>query len=183
MTDDPGDSKPVKSMVKPGRPCAHNRVGMVKGSSRHPSPPIVELRVELQNAMAWRVVRLSSGIILPRLNRVLLAALGWFTADDWWFEAAQVRYGEPNEQDERRHASTVRLRHILPDTGTEASYVIQLDRVEWAHRLTIDRLLTPSPDLRDPVCLSGNGTVPTGNARASGFDVRVTNAELERLRG
>jgi hypothetical protein len=154
---------------------------MGKGSSKHPSPPIVELRVELQNDQAWRVVRLSSGITLPRLHRVLLAALGWFTADDWWFEAAQVRYGQPNELDERRDASTVRLRHILPDTGTEASYVIRLERGEWTHRLTVDRLLTPNPDLRDPVCLRGSGTVPTGNARASGFDVRVTNAELERL--
>jgi hypothetical protein len=149
----------------------------------HPSPPISELRVELldQPAAPWRLVRLSSGIRLRGLHRVLLAALGWFKADDWWFEAAGVRYGEPNELDARHDAATVRLRHILPDTGTEAMYVLQRDREEWQHRLTIDRLLTPSPELRDAVCLSGAGTVPTRNARASGFDVRVTNAELNKL--
>ncbi|MGH7710863.1 MAG: IS1096 element passenger TnpR family protein [Gemmatimonadaceae bacterium] len=156
---------------------------MPKTSTRHPSPPICELRVELlgEQAGAWRVIRLSAGVLLPRLSRVLLAALGWFKADDWWFEAAQIRYREPNAHTERTDAGTVRLRHILPDTGTEALYVVGLDRAEWRHRLTIDRLLTPSPDLRAPVCLAGRGTVPTGNARASGFDVRVTNAELKQL--
>lgn len=130
----------------------------------------------------WRVLRLSSGILLPRLNRVLLITLGWFKATDWWFEAAQVRYGAPNESAGYNESSTVRLRHILPDTGTEALYAIQLDRTLWQHRLTLDRLLTPNPALRGPVCLSGAGTVPTGHARALGFDVRVTNAELEHLR-
>jgi hypothetical protein len=131
----------------------------------------------------WRVIRLSSGVLLPRLNRVLLTALGWFKAGDWWFEAAHVRYGEPNEANDIVDAATVRLRHILPDTGTGASYVCEAAGALWSHRLTIDRLLAPDPELRDPVCLSGNGTVPTGHARASGFDVRVTNAELERLKG
>jgi hypothetical protein len=154
---------------------------MGKGNSRHPSPPIVEVRIELAEAGAWRVIRLSSGVLLPRFHRVLLVALGWFKADDWWFEAAGARYGEPNELAGREDATTVRLRHILPDTGTEATFTIELDRRDYLHRLSLDRLLTPSPDLRDPVCLSGAGTVPTGNARASGFDVRVTNAELARL--
>lgn len=151
---------------------------------RHPSPPIAELRVELRasESYAWRLLRLSSGVLLPRLHRVLLAAMGWFSADDWWFEAAGLRYGLPNEHEERSDASTVRLRHILPDTGHEATYVIVVDRATWTHHLTVERLLTPNPEMRDAVCLSGNGTVPTGNARATGFDVRVTNAELERLR-
>lgn len=150
--------------------------------SRHPSPPICELRVELDTAEpVWRVIRLSSGVVLPRLHRILLASLGWFKASDWWFEAAQVRYGEPNKPDERRDAAKVRLRHILPDTGHDAWYVIDLNRELWRHRLTVDRLLTPDRALRDPVCLSGSGTVPTPNARASGFDVRVTNAELKQL--
>ena len=158
---------------------------MGKGSTRHPSPPICELRVELldHEPSAWRVLRLSSGILLPPLNRVLLITLGWFKAVDWWFEAAQVRYGAPNESAESHDASTVRLRHILPDTGTEALFVIQLDRTPWRHRLTLDRLLTPNPALRGPMCLNGGGTVPTGHARALGFDVRVTNAELKQLRG
>ncbi len=157
---------------------------MGKGNARHPSPPICELRVELLGDQPgpWRAIRLSSGVLLPRLNRVLLTALGWFKADDWWFEAASVLYAGHNESTERHTAATVRLRHILPDTGTEAHYVVQLDRAPWRHRLTLERLLTPNPDLRDPVCLSGDGVVPTGHARASGFDVRVTNAELIRLR-
>lgn len=157
---------------------------MGKTRTKHASPPICELRIELldNEPSAWRVLRLSSGILLPRLNRVLLIALGWFKAVDWWFEAAQVRYGAPNESADSHDAATVRLRHILPDTGHEALYVIELDRTPRRHRLTLDRLLTPNPALRDPVCLSGGGTVPTGHARALGFDVRVTNAELERLR-
>jgi len=154
---------------------------MARGSAGHPAPPICELRVELQHGTersVWRVIRLSSGVLLPRLNRVLLTALGWFKASDWWFEAAQVRYGEPNESSDVEAAATVRLRHILPDTGTEASYACEVAGAWWRHRLTIDRLLTPNPEMRDPVCLSGEGTVPTGHARALGFDVRVTNAEL-----
>jgi hypothetical protein len=107
--------------------------------------------------------------------------MGWFSADDWWVEAAGLRYGEPNEHKEHHAASTVRLRHILPDTGHEATYMIIVDRATWTHRLTVERLLTPNRELRDAVCLSGSGTVPTGNARASGFDVRVTNAELKRI--
>ena len=157
---------------------------MAKGS-RHPSPPICELRVELvgDERLVWRLIRLSSGILLPRLHRVLLAAMGWFTASDWWFEAAHTQYGLPNESSERHDPSKVRLRHILPDTGHDAWYEIASNRQRWRHRLSLDRLLTPNPDLRDPVCLSGHGTVPTGNARASGFDVRVTNAELQLIRG
>jgi hypothetical protein len=158
---------------------------MRKAKARHPSPPVCELRAEVlgdSEAAVWRVVRLSSGILLPRLHRVLLAALGWFRADDWWFEAAQVRYGEPNESAARAEATTVRLRHLLPDTGHEMRYGIVRDRVTHVHRLTIDRLLTPDPELRDPVCLAGGGTVPTANARATGFDVGLTNAELQRLR-
>ncbi|HJU75436.1 MAG TPA: hypothetical protein VJ717_16955 [Gemmatimonadaceae bacterium] len=155
------------------------------GRTRHSSPPICELRVELlsDDLATWRVIRLSSGIVLPRLHRVLLTTLGWFKAADWWFEAAQVVYGEPNESDERHDAGAVRLRHILPDTGTEALYALEVDRKEWRHRLTIDRLLTPNRAMRDAVCLSGSGTVPTPNARASGFDVRVVNAELRPTRG
>lgn len=155
---------------------------MGRGNAGHRAPPICELRVELEGAeSAWRVIRLSSGVLLPRLNRVLLTALGWFKANDWLFEAAHVRHGEPNESNDVADAATVRLRHILPDTGTEASYSCDVAGEWWRHRLTIDRLLTPNPLLRDPVCLSGAGTVPTGHARASGFDVRVTNAELARL--
>jgi hypothetical protein len=154
---------------------------MGKGKSRHPSPPIAELRVELEEGAVWRVIRLSSGILLPRLHRVLLTALGWFRADDWWFEAAGMRYGEPNEDDSRHDAATVRLRHIAPDSGSDAFYVCATAGAVRRHRLSIDRLLTPHPDLRDPVCLSGGGVVPTGHARASGFDVRVINAELARL--
>lgn len=157
---------------------------MGKTRTKHPSPPICELRIELldHEPSAWRVVRLSSGILLPRLNRVLLITLGWFKAVEWMFEAAHVRYGAPNESADTQDASTIRLRHILPDTGTEALYAIQLERTLWRHRLTVDRLLTPDPAMRDPVCLSGAGTLPTGHARALGFDVRVTNVELERLR-
>lgn len=157
---------------------------MGKAKARHPSPPVCELRAEMleDGAAVWRVVRLSSGVLLPRLHRVLLAALGWFRADEWWFEAAAVRYGEPNEQDARADAATVRLRHLLPDIGHELRYGITRDRATYAHRLTIDRLLSPDPNLRDPVCLAGAGTVPTASARATGFDVRVTNAELQRLR-
>ena len=55
---------------------------MGKTRTKHASPPICELRVELLDSepSAWRVLRLSSGILLPRLNRVLLIALGWFKA-------------------------------------------------------------------------------------------------------
>jgi hypothetical protein len=169
-------------VAPPELPVSFSRMG--KGSA-HPAPPICELRVELQGngeTCAWRVIRLSSGVLLPRLNRVLLTALGWFKASDWWFEAAQVRYGKPNESNDVQEAATVRLRHILPDTGTEASYSCVAVGAWWQHRLTIDRLLTPNPEMRDPVCLSGGGTVPTGHARAQGFDVRVTNAELAQLR-
>lgn len=150
---------------------------------RHPSPPICELRSELQSreSSAWRVIRLSSGVLLPRLHRVLLAAMGWFSAEDWWFVAAGTHYSAPNGQEERQAASTVRLRHILPDTGYQATYVIVVDRTTWTHQLTLVRLLTPNPDMRAPVCIAGAETVPTGNARASGFDVRVTNAELKRI--
>jgi len=145
-------------------------------------PPIAELRVELQETGTWRLLRLSSGVLLPRLQRVLLTALGWFKADGWRFEAAHLCYGMPNETAECADAATVRLRHILPDTGTEATFVVTLDRVEYRHRLTVDRLLTPNVALRDAVCLSGAGTVPARHARALGFDVRVTNVELARLR-
>ena len=109
-----------------------------------------------------------SDLILHRLHDVIQVAMGWqdqhlyeFRAGPWRFQAADQAEPPDGFFNVRppRDSRTVRLWEVAPEPGSVLVYEYDFGD-SWMHRVAVEKILPPDPDLGDGVCLAGRRACP-----------------------
>jgi Plasmid pRiA4b ORF-3-like protein len=126
--------------------------------------PIYQLRIELLGVKPaiWRRIVVPGSVRLHKLHAVLLWTMGWAGGHLHEFVIGHDHYGEPDpdfdtpplvQRDDR-----VTLAAAL---GARKSFVYLYDFGDgWEHRVTVEKILPPAPQLKLPQCLDGANACP-----------------------
>ncbi|CAE6934876.1 hypothetical protein R69927_07371 [Paraburkholderia domus] len=146
-----------------------------KSSSRKPtlrmvnSPEFVyQLRVELLGLRPaiWRQILVRGSVGLSRLHVILLMTMGWDGGHVHEYVIGGKNYGEvdpffrpdvpddPPVLDEAKATLAV----VLGDRKL-FTYIYDFGD-NWQHRVKVEKILPPDPDLRSPICLAGRNACP-----------------------
>ena len=126
--------------------------------------PVYQLRVELLHIKPaiWRQILIPGSIKLPKLHVALLWAMGWDGGHLHEFVIGHTNYGEPDpdfpSDPPMLNEAKVTLVKAL---GELKSFTYVYDYGDnWQHRVSVEQILPPDPDLRSPVCLAGRNACP-----------------------
>ena len=130
-----------------------------------PPPMLLQLRIQLQGVepAVWRQVLVPESITLPRLHRVIQAAMGWRNSHLHEFEINRVRYGQPDlmrdSGPEGLIAETgIDLKQCLGGV-TSFEYLYDFGD-DWRHLVQVEARVRPDQPLLKPMCLAGDGVCP-----------------------
>ncbi len=144
-------------------------------------PSVHTLRIELFRVepTVWRRFVVPSETKLPKLNRLLEAVMGWEGYHLHMFEIADLRIGQPDEDDddvidERR----ITLKQLLPRVGGQMRWAYDFGD-NWQHDVAVEAIEEPSPDARYPMCTAGDRACPPEDCGGVGGykDFRVALAD------
>ena len=126
---------------------------------------LLQLRIQLQGVepAVWRQVLVPESITLPRLHRVIQAAMGWRNSHLHEFEINRVRYGQPDlmrdSGPEGLIAETgIDLKQCLGGV-TSFEYLYDFGD-DWRHLVQVEARVRPDQPLLKPMCLAGDGVCP-----------------------
>lgn len=126
--------------------------------------PVYQLRIELLDVRpaVWRRLLVPGSIKLHILHVALLRTMGWAGGHLHEFVIGHDHYGEPDpdfdmpppvQRDDR-----VTLAAAL---GGRKSFTYLYDFGDgWDHRVSVEKLLPPDPELKWPLCLDGANACP-----------------------
>jgi hypothetical protein len=127
---------------------------------------VYQLRIELQHIepRIWRTILVPETLTLPRLDRVVQAALGWTNSHlhDWRIDGK--RYGVPNPEweapdqllDERKFTVGAVLGEGIEEFGYEYDF-----GDGWEHRVVVEKRLAADPNRNTwPMCIAGANACP-----------------------
>ncbi|MBW7930293.1 MAG: plasmid pRiA4b ORF-3 family protein [Gammaproteobacteria bacterium] len=139
-----------------------------------PRPKPVALRIELLDVepLVWRRVLVSNQWTLASLHGYLQWVMGWtdshahefeigegMVAPGWWIEEVGHDRDTCGYRDERR----VSVAAVASQLGTRGEFEYRYDMGDgWRHRIVVEPLplLAEAPNLRLPVCLTGENACP-----------------------
>jgi hypothetical protein len=126
-------------------------------------PVVYVLHVQLDGVepRIWRRVVVEEATKLPRLSRILEAAMGWEGYHLHAFEVGDgVRFSAPDpDADDAIDERKVTVKQILPRDGS--ALVWHYDFGDgWTHTVTVEARNEPDPDARYPQVLDGARACP-----------------------
>jgi hypothetical protein len=125
--------------------------------------PVFQLKVTLKASKPpiWRRIQVRGSTTLPKLHTILQAVMGWYDYHLHEFRVGDTHYGVPDPEwgldikNERR----VKLSDIVADVKDR--FVYEYDFGDgWEHQIVVEKVLTPEPDVRYPLCLTGKRACP-----------------------
>jgi hypothetical protein len=126
---------------------------------------IYQLKITLRGAKPpiWRRVQVPSDITLAKLHKIIQAAMGWYDCHLHEFEIDGQIYGEPMpDMDmfvEIKSDRTCRLHQFV--TGEKYKFPYMYDMGDgWDHQILVEKLLSPDPAVRYPICIKGKRACP-----------------------
>jgi hypothetical protein len=133
--------------------------------------PIAALNVTLLDTQPpiWRRVFIPTSIRLDRLHDVIQAAMGWQDYHLHVFTKDTDRYGVPDGDFELGHRDerAITLSTLLSKEGDSMHYEYDFGD-GWEHGITLDELLTATPDGRYPLCVAGERACPPEDCGGTG---------------
>ncbi|MEV1178341.1 plasmid pRiA4b ORF-3 family protein [Nonomuraea sp. NPDC049784] len=129
-----------------------------------PGDPVYELKVTLLDTdepVVWRRLRVSAGISLARLHRILAVAMGWADYHLHLFAAEGRRYGRPSREwdiDVLDETATI-LAEVASGEGARISWEYDLGD-GWEHEIVVERTMEAEESVRYPVVVAGEGACP-----------------------
>ena len=122
---------------------------------------VLHVRLDDVDPPIWRRIVVEEATVLPKLSRVLVAAMGWAGYHLHHFEIGDgVIFSDPDPDadhiiDERK----ITVKQVLPRVG--ASLVWQYDFGDgWDHVVTVETMHEPDPETRYPQVLDGGRACP-----------------------
>jgi hypothetical protein len=137
-----------------------------KSSAHAQLQRVYQLRIELQEIQPriWRTILVPETLTLPRLDRVVQAAMGWMNTHLHVWHIAGKRYGVPDPNwdapgeliDERKIA----IGSVLGDRVDEFGYEYDFGD-GWEHRVVVEKRLAADPERNTwPMCIAGANACP-----------------------
>jgi hypothetical protein len=128
-----------------------------------PGAVAYRLKICLSNVRppVWRRVEVLGDCTLRELHRVIQATMGWTDSHLHEFAIAGCRYGVADLADSSliQNERTARLDELIHEEGLTFVYEYDLgDR--WRHEILVEKIESPDPDTRYPVCSEGGGACP-----------------------
>lgn len=126
--------------------------------------PIYQLKITLVDAKPpiWRRVQVSSDITLAKLHKIIQAAMGWYDCHLHEFEIHGQAYGQPMPEldfADIKSDRTLRLNQFV--TGEKFKFPYLYDMGDgWEHRILVEKVLPPDPEVRYPICIKGKRACP-----------------------
>jgi hypothetical protein len=123
---------------------------------------IFEIEIELEEVqpVVRRRIQIPGEARLSVLHDVVQSVMGWTNSQPHEFVVDGTRYGvpDPDWDDGLADEATVKLRH-LTSAGDQLHYVYDFAD-NWAHTLTVRKVMEPEPGVWYPRCVSGRAACP-----------------------
>lgn len=140
---------------------------MSPSKSRRAQPQCVyQLRIELRyiEPTIWRTILVPETLALPKVDRIVQAAMGWTNSHLHAWQVDGRRYGVPDPEcstpgeqlDERKFT----VGGVLGKHTDEFLYEYDFGD-GWEHRIVVERRLTADPERNTwPMCIAGANACP-----------------------
>jgi hypothetical protein len=124
---------------------------------------IFELEIVLAEVepLIWRRVQVPGEVDLAVLHEVVQSAMGWTNSHLHEFEIAGRRYGIPDpdwDAQEIVDEAEGKLFRLVKQ-GDRFAYLYDFGD-NWAHHLSVDKVVAAEPGVRYPRCIAGQGACP-----------------------
>jgi hypothetical protein len=134
---------------------------MTKTSTK--SERVYQIKITLAGVRpaVWRRLAVPGSATLKELHDILQVAMGWTDSHLHQFEANGRLYGTPDPEFEMnvKNETRVRLDEVLP--REKESMIYEYDFGDgWVHRIVLEKILPPTPELKVPKCVAGARACP-----------------------
>jgi hypothetical protein len=124
---------------------------------------IYQLKVTLEGCKppVWRNILVPGNITLQKLHQIIQIVMGWTDSHLHQFEKNGVYFGEPSPDDDfvQEDERKVQLNELLAKPKDWIRYEYDFGD-SWEHRIILEKVLEPSPELKVPICLDGKNACP-----------------------
>lgn len=124
---------------------------------------VYQMKVTLNDSrpLIWRRIQVLNTITLFDLHKIVQIAMGWTNGHLHAFIIDDVYYSIPSDDDWQPVVDEreILLRDVAGKEGDELEYTYDFGD-GWDHTITIEKILTPEPDVQYPRCLAGERTCP-----------------------
>ncbi len=133
-----------------------------------PEAPIYRLKIRLLGIEPpiWRRIEVPGSVDLERLHEILQVAMGWGGEHLYAFDIEGVEYSDAetveevlDEGYEAVCADEVRLDSVVTKVGQRFGYDYDFSD-DWEHRIEVEAIDPPDPELRYPRCPAGGRACP-----------------------
>jgi hypothetical protein len=112
----------------------------------------------------WRRFLVPSSVTLHRLHLILQDVMGWSNYHLYRFKIGSEEYGEPHPDNEFnelnfKNSRRTKLGQVVTKKGKVFQYEYDFGD-SWEHMLLVEDILEYQPDMRYPVCLTGERACP-----------------------
>jgi hypothetical protein len=112
----------------------------------------------------WRRFLVPSSVTLHRLHLILQDVMGWSNYHLYRFQIGREEYGEPHPDNEFnelnfKNSRRTKLGQVVTKKGDVFRYEYDFGD-SWEHMLLVEDILEYQPDMRYPVCLTGERACP-----------------------
>jgi len=112
----------------------------------------------------WRRFLVPSSVTLHRLHLILQDVMGWSNYHLYRFQIGREEYGEPHPDNEFnelnfKNSRRTKLRQVVTKKRDVFRYEYDFGD-SWEHMLLVEDILEYQPDMRYPVCLTGERACP-----------------------
>ena len=123
---------------------------------------LLQLRIDLESIRPpiWRRVVVPETITLAKLHRVIQIIMGWKDSHMHLFEISGQHYGEPDPEWGTPIHSEARATLAGSLAGAKSLIYTYDFGDDWRHRIKIEKVLPPDPDLHQPICTTARHACP-----------------------
>lgn len=117
----------------------------------------VRISLEGTKPSIWRRFIVRDDISLLELHEIIQPVMGWTNSHLFSFLINKTEYTDKetvNELGRGKNAEKVKVRSLKLKKGDTFKYVYDFGD-EWAHKLKIESVSAPDPDIEYPICLAG----------------------------
>jgi hypothetical protein len=119
----------------------------------------ISVTLEHIHPSIWRRIQVPADVTLFRLHEILQVVMGWENMHLYMFEVDDVHYSEPSPNWDVEDAERTTLSQVIPGEGFAFYYEYDMGD-SWMHQVIVERELPGEPDVRYPVCISGERACP-----------------------